>query len=83
MFQIELSILRTPIIYVMYTYQFFSNYGSLLRKLMKVRFQVLTAASKKMTVFWDVVPCSLVEVYRRCSGTYYLPHRRDGGSKHH
>jgi hypothetical protein len=27
------------------------------------RFQVLTAASMKMTVFWDVVPCSLVEVY--------------------
>jgi hypothetical protein len=30
-----------------------------------VIFQVLTTASMKMTVFWDVVPCSLVEVYRR------------------
>jgi hypothetical protein len=29
----------------------------------KVRVQVLTAASMKMTVFWDVAPCSLVEVY--------------------
>jgi hypothetical protein len=28
-----------------------------------VRFQVLTAASMKMTVFWDVAPCSLVDVY--------------------
>jgi hypothetical protein len=25
------------------------------------RFQVLTAASMKMTVFWNVAPCSLVE----------------------
>jgi hypothetical protein len=28
-----------------------------------MRFQVLTAASTKMTVFWDVASCSLVEVY--------------------
>jgi hypothetical protein len=28
-----------------------------------VRFQVLTAAKMKMTVFWDVAPCSVVEVY--------------------
>jgi hypothetical protein len=26
-----------------------------------VRFQVLTAAHMKMTAFWDIVPCSLVE----------------------
>jgi hypothetical protein len=26
-----------------------------------MRFQVLTAASLKMAVFWDVAPCSLVE----------------------
>jgi hypothetical protein len=26
-----------------------------------VRFQVLTAANMKMTVFWDVVPCGMVE----------------------
>jgi hypothetical protein len=30
-----------------------------------VRFQVLAAAIMKMAVFWDVAPCSLVEVYRR------------------
>jgi hypothetical protein len=29
----------------------------------QVRFQDLTAASMKMTVFWVVGPCSLVEVY--------------------
>jgi hypothetical protein len=28
-------------------------------------FQIFTAASMKMTVFWDVVTCSLVEVSRR------------------
>jgi hypothetical protein len=27
-----------------------------------VRFQVLTAANMKIIVFWDVAPCSLVEV---------------------
>jgi hypothetical protein len=33
-----------------------------------VRFQVLTAASMKMTVFLDVAPCRLVEVCRRFRG---------------
>jgi hypothetical protein len=28
-----------------------------------MRFQLLTAASMKMTVFWDVALCSLVEIY--------------------
>jgi hypothetical protein len=39
-----------------------------------VRFKVLTAASKKKIVFWDVAPCSLIEINRRFRG--------DGGSKH-
>jgi hypothetical protein len=42
----------------------------------EVRFQVLTAASIKMAVFWVVAPCSLVEVYQRLlspsSGRYIL-----------
>jgi hypothetical protein len=29
----------------------------------QVGFEVFTAASMKMAVFWVVVPCSLVEVY--------------------
>jgi hypothetical protein len=37
-----------------------------------VRFQVLTAASMKMAVFWVVVPCNLVEVYRRFGNAYCL-----------
>jgi hypothetical protein len=32
-------------------------------KFMVMRFQVLTAASMKMTVFWDAAPCSLVDIY--------------------
>jgi hypothetical protein len=28
-----------------------------------LRYQVLTAESMTMTVFWDVAPCSLVEAY--------------------
>jgi hypothetical protein len=39
-----------------------------------VRFQVITATSMKMVVFWDVTPCSLLEGYRRFSG--------DGGNTH-
>jgi hypothetical protein len=34
-----------------------------------MRFQVLTVTSMKMTVFWDVAPCSLVEtdwMFQRC-----------------
>jgi tryptophan-rich sensory protein len=38
-----------------------------------VRFEVLTAASMKMVVFWFVAPCSLVEVYRRIRGAYSSP----------
>jgi hypothetical protein len=37
-----------------------------------LRFQVLTAASMKFRVFWDVAPCSHVEVDRRFRGTYLL-----------
>jgi hypothetical protein len=50
----------------------------------KVRFQVLKAASMKITVFCDVEPCSLVEVCRRFRGASCLHHqgRDDGGSKH-
>jgi hypothetical protein len=33
-----------------------------------VRFQVLTAASMKVTVSWDVAPCSLAEIDRRFRG---------------
>jgi hypothetical protein len=51
-----------------------------------VRFEVLTAVSTKMAVFWVVAPCSLVEVYLRFRGPcclhhygYYRPD--DGGSK--
>jgi hypothetical protein len=40
---------------------------------MLVRFQVLTAASMKVTLFWDIAQCSLVEVDRRHQAV-------DGGS---
>jgi hypothetical protein len=30
-----------------------------------VGFQVLAAASMKMTIFWNIMPCSLIEIYRR------------------
>jgi hypothetical protein len=39
------------------------------------RFQVLTAASMKFRVFWDVELCSQVGVDRRLSGAYCLNHR--------
>jgi hypothetical protein len=33
-----------------------------------VRFQLLTATSMKMAVFWDVVTCSLIYINRRFRG---------------
>jgi hypothetical protein len=42
-----------------------------------VRFQVLMAANTKMTVCWDLAPCSLVAVYRRFGGAY-CSHYQDG-----
>jgi hypothetical protein len=38
----------------------------------QVRFQVLTAASMKMTVFWNVAPCSLAEIERRSTFQWCL-----------
>jgi hypothetical protein len=46
-------------------------------------FQVLTAVSMKMTVFWDAAPCSLVEIDRRFRGTYCLHHRGDNRADRH
>jgi hypothetical protein len=42
----------------------------------RVRFQVLTAASMKVTAFLDIAPCRLVEVVRRTNRP------DDGGSSH-
>jgi hypothetical protein len=50
-----------------------------------MRFQFLIAGSIKMTAFWDMSPCSLVEVglYRRFKGAYCLHHQvHDGSSTH-
>jgi hypothetical protein len=44
-----------------------------------VRFKVLTAASMKLRVFWDVAPCNHVEVDRLFRGVYCLRHRPDDG----
>jgi hypothetical protein len=57
------------------------------KQFQKLRFQVLTAASMKMAVSWDVVPYSLVEVYRRFRGDCCLHHQgthrpHKGDSKH-
>jgi hypothetical protein len=35
-------------------------------------FQVPTSASMKMTVFWDVAPCSIIEIYQHFRGAYCL-----------
>jgi hypothetical protein len=42
-----------------------------------VLIQVLTAASMKMTVFWDLAPCSLVEDYRRFRSACCFHHQGD------
>jgi hypothetical protein len=42
-----------------------------------VRDQFLTAASMKMTVFWDAAPCSLVQTDLRSRGVHCLCHQND------
>jgi hypothetical protein len=42
-----------------------------------VRFQVLSEANIKMTVLWDIVPCSLVEVDRRFRSPYCLHYQEN------
>jgi hypothetical protein len=42
-----------------------------------VGFEVLTAVSMKMAVFWVVMLCSLVEVYQRFRRTCCLHHQGD------
>jgi hypothetical protein len=42
-----------------------------------VRFQVITATSMKIAIFWDVAPCSLVDADRRFRGTYSLHYQGD------
>jgi hypothetical protein len=42
-----------------------------------MRFQILTAASMKMTVFWGVLQCSLADVYRRFKGACCLHYQGD------
>jgi hypothetical protein len=44
---------------------------------MLVTFQVLTATSMMMAVFWNVAPCSLVDIDRRFRGAYRLNHQGD------
>jgi hypothetical protein len=39
--------------------------------------KVLTAASMKMTGFWDDEPCSLVGIDRRFVGVYCLHHQSE------
>jgi hypothetical protein len=46
----------------------------------KVGFEVLTALSTKIAVFWVVAPCSLVEVYGRFRGPCCLHHKGDKSS---
>jgi hypothetical protein len=63
--------LSTVLCAVNNTYWFFFL-GEISEDVNLVRFQVLTAASMKMAVFWVVAPCSLVEVYWRFRGACCL-----------
>jgi hypothetical protein len=46
-----------------------------MRRPIDVRFQVFTGASIQFRVFWDVAPCSHVEVDRRFRSAYCLHHQ--------
>lgn len=38
-------------------------------------FSNFTAVTVKVSVFWDMTPCFLVDMYRRFTLNYYLYHR--------
>jgi hypothetical protein len=47
-----------------------------------VKFLVPTAGSMKMSVFWNIAPCSLVETDRRFRGAYCFHHHgHDNGRR--
>jgi hypothetical protein len=46
-----------------------------------VIFHILTAASMKFRVFWDVMPCSEIDVDRRFGGAYCLHHQDDDAAR--
>jgi hypothetical protein len=71
------DISRISVILILLTlHNNFSNSNKTNHKYSKrtVRFEVLKAASMKMTVSWEVALCSLVEVYRRFRGACRLHH---------
>jgi hypothetical protein len=58
--------------------RFFSQFSPviiILSSLYIVRFQSLIVASMKMTSFWDIAPCSLVEVHQHFRGAYFFSHQ--------
>jgi hypothetical protein len=48
-----------------------------------VRFHVLTAASIKFTVFWDILPYSKIDIDRRFRGAFCLHYQGDDGGRMH
>jgi hypothetical protein len=50
-----------------------------------VGFEVLTVVTRKSTIFWGVMPCSLVEVHQRFGEAYclYLQGRRVSQARNH
>jgi hypothetical protein len=64
--------------------QWLASYLCCSPNIISVRFQVVTAANMKMAVSWNIALCSLVEVHRRFSSTYWLHHQgdKDVGSEH-
>jgi hypothetical protein len=47
------------------------------RKIKRLLHLLASDLSMKMIVFWDVVPCSLVDIDRRFRGAYCLHHHPD------
>jgi hypothetical protein len=52
-----------------------TSFKDIYKRIQKVGFELLTAVSTKMAVFWVVAPCSLVEVYQRFGGPCCLHHQ--------
>jgi hypothetical protein len=76
MFEVIHDRIKTEKIWVINSPLKWNNYTNTTNN---VRFQVLTEASTKSRVFWDVLPFSQIDVDRRFRGACYLHHQ---GSTH-
>jgi hypothetical protein len=64
---VQIVLILLPLKSIITSFMIYNSPCTVITKLINnLRFQALTTAIMKMTLFWAVEPCSVVEIYRRC-----------------